>query len=162
MNPILFLLTITVQSIITVKSPAFKADENIPVKYTCEGANINPPLLIGDIPKGAKSLALILEDPDAPKGTFDHWVMWNIPLIEKIEENSAPGKEGKNGMMKNKYIGPCPPSGTHHYHFRVYALDTRLDLSESTDKKALQKAMEGHILAAGELVGLYKKTGTAK
>jgi Raf kinase inhibitor-like YbhB/YbcL family protein len=161
-NPFVILLTLAVQSLLTVTSPAFKAGENIPVKYTCEGSNINPPLLIGDLPKGAKSLALILDDPDAPNGTFDHWVMWNISLLSKLEENSAPGKEGKNGMKQNKYIGPCPPSGTHHYHFRIYALDTRLDLPESTDKKALQKAMEGHVLATGELIGLYKKTGAGK
>jgi len=142
---------------LTVKSPAFANNDLIPVKYTCEGSNINPEINIRDIPQDAKSLALILDDPDAAKGTFDHWVMWNIPVKEKIEENSAPGAQGKNGKNENKYAGPCPPSGTHHYHFRIYALDTKLDLPLITDKKALLKAMEGHILSSGELIGIYKK-----
>jgi Raf kinase inhibitor-like YbhB/YbcL family protein len=129
----------------------------IPAKYTCSGSNINPELTIKDIPSEAKSLALIVEDPDAPNGTFDHWIMWNIPVKEKIEENSVPGTQGKNGKNENKYMGPCPPSGTHHYHFGIYALGSKLDLPAGTDKKGLLKAMEGNILGKGELVGLYKK-----
>ena len=98
-----------------------------------------------------------MDDPDAPSGTFDHWIMWNIPPIDKIEENSAPGIQGINSKNQNKYYGPCPPSGTHHYHFRIYALDTKLDIPEKSDKKALLKALEGHIIATGELIGVYKK-----
>ncbi len=130
---------------------------NIPARYTCSGSNISPELTIGDISKDAKSLALIMDDPDAPGGTFVHWVMWNISPKESIGENTSPGDQGWNGKKENKYIGPCPPSGTHHYHFRVYALDTKLVLPAGTDKEALLKAIEGHTLATGELVGTYKK-----
>lgn len=150
-------MAIVANKTLTVKSPAFENNQSIPSKYTCDGSNINPALSIKDIPKESKSLALVIDDPDAPKGTFDHWIMWNIPVKEMIEENSAPGAQGKNGKGENKYYGPCPPSGTHHYHFHVYALDTKLDLPVNTDKNALLKAMEGHIIGQGELIGTYKK-----
>ena len=120
----LFLITMTILTAtktLTVSSPAFSNNGFIPSKYTCDGSNINPELIIRDIPQDTRSLALIIDDPDAPKGTFDHWVMWNIPVKDKIDENSTPGAEGKNGKNENKYMGPCPPSGTHHYHFKVYA-----------------------------------------
>ncbi len=142
---------------LTIKSPAFSNNGPIPTKYACDGSNISPELQISEIPEGTKSLVLIVDDPDAPKGTFDHWVMWNIPVKDKIAENSAPGTQGKNGKGENKYTGPCPPSGTHHYHFKVYALDTKLDIAANSDKKAVLKAIEGHIVASGELVGTYKK-----
>jgi hypothetical protein len=129
----------------------------IPDKYTCAGENINPPLNVTNIPENTKTLALIIDDPDAPHGTFDHWVMWNIPVKERIEENSIPGAEGKNGRGENKYMGPCPPAGTHHYHFTIYALDVKLELNLDTDKKALLNAMKDHILATSELIGLYEK-----
>lgn len=145
-------------STLTVSSPSFKHNEMIPSKFTCEGSNINPEILIGNVPATTRSLALILDDPDAPNGTFDHWIMWNIPADDrKIKENHAPGTEGKNGKGDSKYTGPCPPSGTHHYHFKVYALDTKLDLKSGSTKQALENAMQGHILAQGELIGLYKK-----
>lgn len=150
-------MAIVVNKTLTIKSPAFANNDFIPSKYTCTGDNINPEIQIKDVPGEAKSLALIIDDPDAPNGTFDHWVMWNIPVKDKIEENSSPGAQGRNGKKENKYTGPCPPSGTHHYHFKVYALDTKLDLPIDTDKKSLLKAMENHIIATGELVGLYKK-----
>lgn len=142
---------------LTIESPAFTNNNSIPSKYTCDGTNVNPALTIKDIPVETKSLALIMDDPDAPNGTFDHWLMWDIPVRENIEENSMPGIQGKNSKGENKYTGPCPPSGTHHYHFRIYALGTKLNLSPGTDKSALLKAMEDHILAEGELTGLYKK-----
>lgn len=150
-------MAITLNTTLTVKSPAFANNDFIPSKYTCDGINVNPELNIGDMPKETKSLALVMEDPDAPKGTFDHWVMWNIPLKERIEENSAPGAQGRNSRNENKYHGPCPPEGLHHYYFKIFALDTKLDLPIDTDKKKLLDAMEGHILASGELVCLYKK-----
>jgi Raf kinase inhibitor-like YbhB/YbcL family protein len=150
-------MAIVANKTLTVKSPAFSDSGLIPSRFTCDGANINPELIIKDIPGEAKSLALILDDPGAAKGTFDHWIMWNIPVKDHIEENSSPGIQGKNGKNENKYTGPCPPSGTHEYHFRIYALDTKLDLPARTDKKTLLKAMEGHILSSGELTGLYKK-----
>ena len=129
-----------------VESSAFKAGNSIPVKYTCEGKNINPPISFKQIPQEAKSLALIIEDPDATKGTFDHWVIWNIEPSTQIEENSAPGIEGKNGSGKVEYTGPCPPAGTgiHHYYFKVYALDKKLSLEKGSGKIQLQKAMQGH------------------
>lgn len=145
-----------------VTSPSFANNGSIPFKFSCEGDNVNPELSIKNIPGEAKSLALIVDDPDAPNGTFDHWVMWNIPPKEKIAQDSAPGMQGKNGKKENKYTGPCPPSGVHHYHFKVYALDSKLDLNDLADKAQLMKAMEGHILASGELTGLYEKIKTKK
>jgi len=144
-------------AILQVKSPAFLDKGQIPAKYTCTGDNINPEINISGIPRETRSLALIMDDPDAPGGTYVHWIMWNIPPKERIEENSTPGAQGMNSRQENKYYGPCPPSGTHHYHFRIYALDTLLDLPVKTDKAALMQAMNGHVLASRELVGLYKK-----
>ncbi len=143
---------------LTVKSPAFENSKMIPIKYSCDGKEVNPPLTIEGIPAATKTLALVIDDPDAPRGTFDHWVVWNISLTDKIDENVIPGTQGVNSAGQRGYIGMCPPSGTHKYFFKVYALDTKLDLkAESTLKKDLEKAMQGHILAKGELVGLYNR-----
>ena len=141
-----------------VLSSAFEDGKDIPKKYSCESDNVNPPLSISNTPAGTKSLALIVYDPDAPDGNFIHWVMWNIPVNGVINENSGPGVQGLNGRMQFGYTGPCPPSGTHHYHFKAYALDTELDIAQSSGAKELEKAMNGHILATGELVGQYKKS----
>jgi len=141
-------------------SPAFENNQSIPEKYTCDGQDINPPLKIENVPGGAKSLVLIVDDPDAPMGTFNHWVLWNIyPKTNLIEENSLPGGaiEGLNDFRKNSYGGPCPPSGIHHYHFKLYALDTELVLDPSSKKKDVERAMEGHILDFMELIGLYQR-----
>ena len=140
-----------------VTSPVFKNNEYIPQRYTCEGNEVNPPLNIKGIPEEAQSLVLIVDDPDAPIGTWDHWIVWNIPPVEKIEENSVPGDEGLNDFGKHSYGGPCPPSGTHRYFFKVYALDTKLDLDQNARKRNVEKAMEGHIIAKGEIVGLYSR-----
>lgn len=140
-----------------ITSSVFLHNGMIPAKYTCDGANVNPPLTIKDIPKETKSLVLILDDPDAPSGTWDHWVMWNIPVRTEIGENTIPGTEGMNSFQKIHYGGPCPPSGTHRYFFKVYALDLRLDIPANSNKAAVEKAMTGHILAQGELIGLYKR-----
>ena len=140
-----------------VTSPAFENNGFIPSKYTCDGDNINPVLLIKDAPEATQSLALIVDDPDAPMGTWDHWIVWNISPTEKIEENSVPGTEGLNSSRRHSYGGPCPPFGTHRYFFKVYALDTRLAIEPNSKKKDVEKAMEGHILAKGEIVGLYKR-----
>jgi Raf kinase inhibitor-like YbhB/YbcL family protein len=142
---------------LVIKSSAFGNNEWIPEKYTCIGSNINPALTISDIPNGTKSLVLIVDDPDAPNGTYTHWIMWNIPVITAIGENSAPGTQGKNSKGENKYFGPCPPSGIHHYNFKVYALDTKLEIPIVSDKNILLKAMDKHILASGVLIGLFKK-----
>lgn len=154
---LLMVMTIVIGKPMTVTSTAFKNNGNIPFVHTCDGMNTSPALSIKDIPSEAKTLALIMDDPDAPNGTFDHWLMWNIPVKETIEENTATGTQGKNGRGIISYIGPCPPSGTHHYHFRIYALDTNLNLKAGSNKDELKVAMEGHILAEAELIGLYKK-----
>jgi hypothetical protein len=152
--------SITGQSGLTVKSSSFSNNGMIPVKYTCQGEQLSPPLNISDVPAVAKSLALILHDPDAPmKGGFTHWVVWNLPTDGNLPENFKGADQGLNGAKKTGYIGMCPPSGTHHYHFMVYALDTRLNIDKNTNKAGLEKAMSGHIVAQGELVGLYQKTG---
>jgi Raf kinase inhibitor-like YbhB/YbcL family protein len=143
---------------LAVTSPDFKPDGEIPSKFTCEGNEINPALAIKDIPTGAKSLVVIVDDTYAPGQTYDHWVMWNIPPTETIPQNSAPGVQGKNGGGDSKYKGPCPPTGTHKYLFRIYALDAMLDTKQGADKKTVESAIKGHILAKGELVGTYKKT----
>jgi len=141
-----------------VKSPVFEAGKQIPKKYTCDGDDINPPLAIEGVPKEAKSLVLAIDDPDAPSGTFDHWIVWNIPAsTSKIAENSSPGKEGQSSFGKNGYGGPCPPSGTHRYFFKLYALDSELKLASSAKKKDVEKAMQGHVLAKGELIGTYHR-----
>lgn len=145
-------------SVLTVSSPAFGHNTSIPRKYTCQGENINPPLSIDHIPAATKSLALLVDDPDAPGGNFDHWVVWNIVPTDTIVENTIPGTEGKNDYGINHYKGPCPPSGTHRYFFKVYALDSMLELKSGNDMTAVEKKMQPHILAYGELIGLYKKS----
>jgi Raf kinase inhibitor-like YbhB/YbcL family protein len=140
-----------------IKSPAFSNKGLIPYKYSCEGANYNPELTIDELPNETKSLAIIMEDPDAPGETFVHWITWNIPPTIRIIENSSIGIKGKNSKLENNYYGPCPPTGTHDYHFMVYALDKMLDISPNSDKKALLKAIAGHIIGTGELIGIYEK-----
>lgn len=142
---------------LTITSSAFLHNGNIPKKYTCDGDDVSPPLMIEDIPTGTKSLVLIVDDPDAPIGTFVHWIVWNIPVTETIGEDSVPGVNGVNDFDKRGYGGPCPPSGIHRYFFKVYALDTELNLNTNSRKTDVEKAMKGHILAKGELVGVYKR-----
>jgi Raf kinase inhibitor-like YbhB/YbcL family protein len=150
-------MVIAASKTLRLTSPAFESDEFIPATYTCTGNNTNPELIIENIPESTVTLALIVDDPDAPGGTFDHWLIWNIPVVGVIAENSTPGVEGKNGKDEIGYTGPCPPEGIHHYHFRLYALDTKLDLPEGATKQELLKTMDGHILSVGELVGLFRK-----
>lgn len=140
---------------LTVTSPAFEAGSEIPEKYTCDGEEINPPLTVEGIPEGTKTLALICEDPDAPKGTFDHWLVWNMPPEGNIQENKMPGISGTNSAGKTGYHGPCPPDKEHRYFFYVYALDTSLDLMGHVNKQELKDAIKGHILAEGSLMGTY-------
>ncbi|HOK35417.1 MAG TPA: YbhB/YbcL family Raf kinase inhibitor-like protein [Candidatus Pacearchaeota archaeon] len=143
-----------------LKSPAFENNQLIPQKYTCDGENINPPLEISEVPSKAKSLVLIVEDPDAPSGNFTHWLIWNInPSIKEIKEGETPegATEGQNDFSQNSYGGPCPPNGTHHYHFKLYALDTALELDSSTTRENVEKSMKDHILASTELIGLYQR-----
>lgn len=143
-----------------ITSPVFGHKGMIPKKYSCQGDDINPELIIEGIPEGTKSLVLIMDDPDAPIGTWDHWVVWNIDSsISNIEENSIPkeGIIGRNSWSRNEYGGPCPPSGTHRYYFKLYALDTKLALEEKSNKKAVEKAMNDHVIEQAVLMGKYKK-----
>ncbi len=143
-----------------ITSPAFGHEGMIPKKYSCQGDDINPELIIEGIPEGTKSLVLIMDDPDAPIGTWDHWVVWNIDSsISNIEENSIPkeGIIGRNSWNRNDYGGPCPPSGTHRYYFKLYALDTKLTLEEKSNKKTVEKAIKDHVIEQAVLMGKYKK-----
>jgi hypothetical protein len=143
--------------VLIITSSAFENNKLIPRKYTCDGEDVNPPLGIEEVPEGTKSLVLIVDDPDASMGTWDHWIVWDIPSTNKIGENTVPGVEGLNSFRKHSYGGPCPPSGTHRYFFKVYALDTKLSLNAGSKKGDVENAMKGHILASGELVGLYSR-----
>ncbi|MBI2655651.1 YbhB/YbcL family Raf kinase inhibitor-like protein [Candidatus Woesearchaeota archaeon] len=140
-------------------SHVFVHNGNIPSEFTCDGSGLSPPLSISDVPANAKSLVLICDDPDAPVGTWDHWVVFNIPASAKeIPKGKEPnGVSGKNSWGRTGYGGPCPPSGTHRYFFKLYALDTVLNLPQGSSKKQIESAMQGHILAKAELVGLYKR-----
>ncbi|HAK61204.1 MAG TPA: YbhB/YbcL family Raf kinase inhibitor-like protein [Nitrospiraceae bacterium] len=142
----------------TISSTAFKPGGPIPSKYTCDGPNVNPLLVIEGVPANAQSLALIMDDPDAPGATWVHWVVWNIqPATKAIREDTVPpeASQGVNDFQNPGYGGPCPPSGTHRYFFRLYALNTSLDLGPDTTRAGLEDAMEGHILDQAELVGRY-------
>ena len=140
-----------------VSSPDFEDNGFIPPRFTCDGANVNPPLDVFDIPPTAKSLALIMDDPDAPIRAWVHWLAWNMPLTPHIKEDTLLNEQGINDFRENKYGGPCPPYGIHRYFFKIYALDTQLTLPNRTDKKELERAMDGHVVAYGELMGRYKR-----
>jgi len=150
---------------IELTSTAFNAGEAIPAIYTCDGDDISPPLQWQNVPEGTGSLALIMDDPDAPRGTWVHWVLYNIPpSTGGLPENVAPadslpggGSQGRSSWNRVGYGGPCPPSGTHRYFFKLYALDAELDLAPGATKEQLLAAMEGHVLAQGELVGTYAR-----
>lgn len=139
-------------------SPDFKNKDKILVRFTGDGEDVNPELIIENVPENAKSLVLIVDDPDAVGG-WDHWIVWNIPAtgkILKINENSIPGVQGKTSWGGNEYRGPKPPSGTHRYFFRIFALDTVLNLKEGSHRRELEEAMKSHVLEKAELIGLYR------
>lgn len=145
-----------------VTSTAFKEGEMIPRKYTCDDRDVSPQLGWSGVPAGATSIAIICDDPDAPAGTWVHWVVFNIPaavkvLAEGVSSLPAGARLGINDFRKKNYGGPCPPGGTHRYYFKVYALDTMLNLKEGSTKGELLKAMEGHILAQGQVMGKYSR-----
>jgi Raf kinase inhibitor-like YbhB/YbcL family protein len=145
-----------------ITSPVFENNRTLPPRYTCDGKNINPPLMIENVPRQAKSLALILDDQDAPRGSYVHWIVWNIdPGIKDIREDSVPegAMEGTNDFKKRNYGGPCPPTRAHRYAFKLYVLDIRLTLEPRSTKADLEKAMKGHILAQTQLITSYKKVG---
>lgn len=147
-------------NMITITSSAFQFSSQIPEQYSCDGAGVNPPLTFGNVPENAKSLALIIDDPDAPGGTFTHWLVFNInPRLTEISENSLPmgGQFGRTSAGGTEYVAACPPSGTHHYHFKVFALDAKLDLKSGATRKSIESAMSGHVIDQGELIGLYQR-----
>ena len=145
-------------------SPAFQPGEAIPEKHSCDGEDVSPVLAWEGVPRDAKALALIMDDPDAPVGTWDHWIVFNIPpavkgLKEGAGAGSLPGqaRHGRNSWKRKDWGGPCPPKGTHRYFFKLFALDAMLDLSEGASKAELLDAMDGHILAKAELMGTYAR-----
>ena len=145
-------------SLISITSPSFQARGDIPAKFTCTGTNVSPELEISSVPNEAKSLVLIVDDPDAPRALFTHWIVWNIdPKTTRVAENGAPtaGVQGTNDFGKRIYGAPCPPSGTHRYFFKIFALDTKLELKSGARRAELDAAMRGHVLAEGELMGRY-------
>ena len=141
----------------TLTSPAFQHNQSIPSQYSCQGADVNPPLLITGIPSGTKTLALIVDDPDAPMGMWVHWVVYNIPPGPEIKENSVPGVEGLNDFGRTAYGGPCPPSGTHRYFFKLYALDQEIPPTKKMTKKDLLAVMKNHVVAETNLMGVFAK-----
>ncbi|HSR10479.1 MAG TPA: YbhB/YbcL family Raf kinase inhibitor-like protein [Thermodesulfobacteriota bacterium] len=150
---------------IGISSPAFQNNHSIPSRYACDGVNVNPPLMIQNVPGGTKSLALVLDDIDAPRGTYVHWILWNIsPAEREIQENSVPegAVQGLNDFRKNSYGGPCPPGRAHRYLFRIYALDFSPKLDPRSTKADLEKIIEGHVLGRGEMVGKYQKIQKTK
>ncbi len=146
-------------------SSAFEEGGMIPSQYTCDGQDISPPLKWENVPQGTKSFALICDDPDAPMGTWVHWVIYNIPdsvrqlpeAVPTVERLSDGTLQGTNDFRRLGYGGPCPPGGTHRYFFKLYALDTMLNLQAGATKEALLKAMQGHVLAEAQLMGRYKR-----
>ncbi|NMC54107.1 MAG: YbhB/YbcL family Raf kinase inhibitor-like protein [Chloroflexi bacterium] len=145
-----------------IVSPAFEQNAGIPELYTCKGEDISPPLRWSGVPDGTVSLVLIMDDPDAPVGTWDHWVLFNLPantseLAEDAQAYPEGTRLGRNSWKRNEYGGPCPPGGARHrYYFKLYALDVLLDLPEGAGKAQIEAAMRNHILAQAELIGIYK------
>jgi Raf kinase inhibitor-like YbhB/YbcL family protein len=159
---------------IQLESPAFEEGGTIPRKYTCDGEDISPPLAWSAVPEAARSLVLICDDPDAPMGTWTHWVVFDLPAeATGLPEGVAPdetirvasggaghvARQGRNDFRKTGYGGPCPPSGTHRYFFRLYALDNTLGLEPGASRKQVLRAMDGHVLAQGQLMGRYARGG---
>ncbi len=141
-------------------SPAFQHEGMVPSQYTCDGMDVNPPFAIEGVPEGAKSLALVVDDPDAPRGDWAHWTLWNIsPSTTRIEESTVPtdAVEGMTDFGRSGWGGPCPPAGVHRYQFKLYALDSALSLGSTAKKHDLERAMEGHVLAHAVLAGKYSR-----
>ncbi|MBN2036110.1 MAG: YbhB/YbcL family Raf kinase inhibitor-like protein [Chitinispirillaceae bacterium] len=152
---------------ILLESPAFGHKQSIPQRYTCDGEDVSPPLAWKNVPPEAKSIVLISDDPDAPAGDWVHWVVYDLsPEVDTLPEHimatdtilAGKGKQGRNDFRRIGYGGPCPPSGTHRYFFKIYALDTMLNLPAGKTKKEIEQAMKGHVLAQGELIGTYQRT----
>lgn len=150
---------------LSLTSTSFDHQSDIPSRFTCDGEDISPPLAWSEAPSGTASYALIMDDPDAPAGTWDHWVLYNLPAsVSELGEAVPPNEQLSNGALHGRnswrdlgYGGPCPPDGTHRYFFRLYALDTMLDLDAGASKDDVLDAMEGHVLGQGELMGTYTR-----
>ncbi len=147
---------------LTLKSDGFTHEASIPSKYTCDGGDISPQLQWDGVPDGTQSFVLICDDPDAPMGTWDHWLLFNIPadlsqLQEGLGSVPSPTQEGKNSWGRQGYGGPCPPSGVHRYFFKLYAMDTVLELKSGATKAEIENAMKGHVLEQTELMGRYER-----
>ncbi len=142
-----------------LSSPAFQNGGNIPEEYTCDGEQISPPLQISDVPANTKSLALIMEDPDAKAAPFVHWLLWNIPpQATMIKQGETKGySQGRTTSGKLGYVGPCPPTGAHHYFFTLYALDNVPTVPVDSEKKELEKTMTGHLIETAQLLGMYRR-----
>ena len=142
-----------------VSSSAFENEGIIPSEFTCDGQDFSPPLSITNVPKNTKTISIIMDDPDAPMGTFTHWVVWNIPShkIHFTRGEKFDFTQGRTSFGTTEYGGPCPPSGTHRYFFKIYALDTSLDLKHGSGVKELQSAMSGHVIAEAVLMGKYSR-----
>lgn len=150
----------TKQIHMTIASPSFENNSLIPSKFTCDGKNVNPLLMFGSIPIKAKSIALVVTDPDAPGGTFTHWIIYNMSATTtKIDENSVPAdsQEAQNSFGKKEYGGPCPPSGTHHYIFTLYALDSMISIPDEADVADIEKVIQSNSIEQATLTGLYAK-----
>jgi Raf kinase inhibitor-like YbhB/YbcL family protein len=149
----------------TVESPAYKNNQSLPARFACGSEGVSPPLTLSNLPQNTKTLAFILEDPDAPKGTFTHWLLWNWPSAKTDIPDALPAQaklengaiQGTGSSHKIGYTPPCPPSGTHRYYLKAYALDTTLNIPSSSDKQALLAAMQGHVVGQGMLMGTYHK-----
>ncbi|NQS91504.1 MAG: YbhB/YbcL family Raf kinase inhibitor-like protein [Chloroflexi bacterium] len=143
----------------TITSPAFNEGEAIPLLFSCDGEDLSPELAWSGVPENTVSLVLIMDDPDAPVGTWDHWVLFNLPpdLGGMVQGITGVGIDGNNSWNQTGYGGPCPPGGTHRYFFKLYALDFSLDLPVGSAKGTIEAAMEGHILAQAELIGTYTR-----
>ncbi|WP_245867414.1 YbhB/YbcL family Raf kinase inhibitor-like protein [Candidatus Nitrosotalea bavarica] len=142
-----------------MSSSAFENEGSIPSEFTCDGQDLSPPLSITNVPKNAKTLSIIMDDPDAPMGTFTHWIVWNIPShkVQFTRGEKFDFAQGRTSFGTTEYGGPCPPSGTHIYFFKIYALDTDLDLKQGSGVKELQSAISGHIIAEAVLMGKYSR-----
>lgn len=155
-------MSTSTMSTFALSTPAFTNGGAIPAKYTCDGDDMSPPLALDNAPQGTLTYAVIVEDPDAPAGTWDHWVVFNIPVEHtRLGEGEVPpGTEGTNSAGGTHFHGPCPPDGTHRYFFRAYALDTNLRLAPGVRKQEVLEAMKGHVLATAELTGVYERLET--
>lgn len=140
-----------------IQSTAFKNGEKIPSEFTCDGENGSPPLAIADVPEGAVSLVLIVDDIDAPGGVFDHWIVFDLPVLPEIRSGQEAGVGGRNSFGKTGYGGPCPHRGEHRYYFRIFALDTKLGLPAGSARDAVERAMRGHVLERADLAGKYAR-----